>query len=65
MKYQVEKDPVARKDYLERLNTIRKGKIIRIKHINKRYQVIECDMIHGKNGKKLNQKDAVDYLKNL
>lgn len=30
-----------------------------------RYQKIENDMIRGKNVKKFNQKDAVEYLKNL
>ena len=30
-----------------------------------RYQKIEDDMIRGKNVKKFNQKDAVEYLKNL
>ena len=30
-----------------------------------RYQNIENDMIHGKNVKKFNQKDAVEYLKSL
>lgn len=30
-----------------------------------RYQKIENDMILGKNVKKFNQKDAVDYLKSL
>ena len=30
-----------------------------------RYQKIENDMIRGKNVKKFNQKDAVEYLKSL
>ena len=30
-----------------------------------RYQKIENDMIDGKNVKKFNQKDAVEYLKSL
>ncbi len=30
-----------------------------------RYQNIESDMIKGKNVKKFNQKDAVDYLESL
>ena len=30
-----------------------------------RYQKIENDMMRGKNVKKFNQKDAVEYLKNL
>ena len=30
-----------------------------------RYQKIEDDMIRGKNVKKFNQKDAVEYLKSL
>lgn len=30
-----------------------------------RYRKIEQDMIQGKNVKKLNQKDAVEYLKSL
>jgi len=30
-----------------------------------RYQKIENDMMHGKNVKKFNQKDAVEYLKSL
>ncbi len=30
-----------------------------------RYRKIEQDMIHGKNVKKFNQKDAVEYLKSL
>ena len=30
-----------------------------------RYQKIENDMMRGKNVKKFNQKDAVDYLKSL
>ncbi len=30
-----------------------------------RYQKIENDMIRGKNVKKYNQKDAVEYLKSL
>jgi metal-responsive CopG/Arc/MetJ family transcriptional regulator len=30
-----------------------------------RYQRIEKEMISGKNVKKFNQKDAVDYLENL
>ncbi|GAI11724.1 unnamed protein product, partial [marine sediment metagenome] len=29
------------------------------------YQKIENDMIHGKNVKKFNQKDAVEYLKSI
>jgi len=30
-----------------------------------RYQIIESDMIRGKNVKKFNQKDAAEYLKSL
>ena len=30
-----------------------------------RYQKIEKEMIQGKNVKKFNQKDAIDYLENL
>ena len=30
-----------------------------------RYQIIENDMIRGKNVKKFNQKDAAEYLKSL
>ena len=30
-----------------------------------RYQIIENDMIYGKNVKKFNQKDAAEYLKSL
>ena len=30
-----------------------------------RYQKIENDMIRGKNVKKFNQKDAIEYLKSL
>jgi len=30
-----------------------------------KYQEIERDMMHGKNVKKFNQKDAVEYLKSL
>lgn len=39
MRSQVEEDPVARADYLERLNIIRKGKFIQIASFKERYKL--------------------------
>ena len=39
MRSQVEEDPEAREDYLERLNIIRKGKFIRVSSFKERYKL--------------------------
>lgn len=39
MRAQVEEDPEARADYLERLDTIRKGKFIRVSSFKERYKL--------------------------
>jgi len=39
MRSQVEEDPVARADYLERLDTIRKGKFVRVTNFKERYKL--------------------------
>lgn len=39
MRSQVEEDPEARADYLERLDTIRKGKFIRVSSFKERYKL--------------------------
>jgi len=39
MRSQVEEDPVARADYLERLDTIRKGKFVRVANFKERYKL--------------------------
>ncbi len=39
MKSQVEEDPAARADYLERLDIIRKGKFIRVTNFKERYKL--------------------------
>jgi len=39
MRSQVEEDPVARADYLERLNIIRKGKFVQVSSFKERYKL--------------------------
>lgn len=39
MRSQLEEDPVARADYLERLDTVRKGKFIRVTSFKERYKL--------------------------
>ena len=39
MRSQVEEDPVARADYLQRLDTIRKGKFVRVADFKERYKL--------------------------
>lgn len=39
MRSQVEENPEARADYLERLDTIRKGKFIRVSSFKERYKL--------------------------